>query len=414
MTDRRVVVTGMGAVTPLGNSVRELWEGLVAGRSGVGPITHFDAGEYAVRIAAEVKDFDPDAYIDPRESRRMDLFVQYGVAAAKMALDDSGLEITDEVSERTGVLVGSGIGGVQTWEEQHRALLERGPRRVSPLFIPMLICDMAAGTISIMFGARGPNMAIVTACATGSHSIGEACKIIQRGQADVMIAGGTEASVVPTAIAGFAAAKALSSRNDEPERASRPFDADRDGFVIGEGAGIVVLEESEFARRRGARIYAEVAGFGLSADAYHITQPAPSGEGAARAMQMALDDACMPADAVDHINSHGTATPLGDVAETIAIKQVFGERAYRIPITANKSMVGHMLGAAGGVEFIATVLTVVNGVIPPTINIERPDPECDLDYVPWEPREAKVKAALCNSFGFGGHNSALLVRAFEG
>lgn len=404
----------MGAVTPLGNSVRELWEGLVAGRSGVGPITRFDADEYAVRIAAEVKGFDPDAYIDPRESRRMDPFAQYGVAAAKMALDDAGLEITDEISERTGVLVGSGIGGVQTWEEQHRALLERGPRRVSPLFIPMLICDMAAGTISILFGAKGPNMAIVTACATGSHSIGEAYKIIQRGQADVMIAGGTEASVVPTAIAGFASAKALSSRNDEPERASRPFDADRDGFVIGEGAGIVVLEELGFARRRGARIYAEVVGFGLSADAYHITQPAPGGAGAAKAMRMALEDACMPPDAVDHINAHGTATPLGDVAETIAIKQVFGERAYRIPITANKSMIGHMLGAAGGVEFIATVLTVVNGVIPPTINIDRPDPECDLDYVPWEPREVKVRAALCNSFGFGGHNSALLVKAFEG
>lgn len=404
----------MGAVTPLGNSVRELWEGLVAGRSGVGPITRFDAGEYAVRIAAEVKGFDPDAYIDPRESRRMDPFAQYGVAAAKMALDDAGLEITEEISERTGVVVGSGIGGVQTWEEQHRALLERGPRRVSPLFIPMLICDMAAGTISILFGAKGPNMAIVTACATGSHSIGEAYKIIQRGQADVMIAGGTEASVVPTAIAGFAAAKALSSRNEEPERASRPFDADRDGFVIGEGAGIVVLEELGFARRRGARIYAEVVGFGLSADAHHITQPAPGGEGAAKAMRMALEDACMPPEAVDHINSHGTATPLGDVAETIAIKQVFGERAYRIPITANKSMIGHMLGAAGGVEFIATVLTVVNGVIPPTINIDRPDPECDLDYVPWKPREAKVRAALCNSFGFGGHNSALLVKAFEG
>ncbi|MGQ9525812.1 MAG: beta-ketoacyl-ACP synthase II [Armatimonadota bacterium] len=413
MADRRVVVTGMGAVTPLGNSVRELWEGLVAGRSGIGPITRFDADEYAVRIAAEVRDFDPDAYIDPRESRRMDPFVQYGVAAAKMALEDAGLEITEGMSQRTGVLVGSGIGGVRTWEEQHRALLERGPRRVSPLFIPMLICDMAAGTISIIFGAKGPNMTIVTACATGSHCIGEACKIIQRGQADVMIAGGTEASVVPTALAGFAAAKALSSRNDDPERASRPFDANRDGFVIGEGAGIVVLEELEFAKRRGARIYAEVAGFGLSGDAYHVTQPAPGGEGAAMAMQMALDDAGVPADEVDHINAHGTATPLGDIAETIAIKRVFGERAYQIPVTANKSMIGHLLGAAGGVEFIVTVLTVVSGVIPPTINIDTPDPECDLDYVPWKPREARVRAALCNSFGFGGHNSALLVRAFE-
>lgn len=411
MHHRRVVVTGLGAITPLGNSVQEFWERLLAGHSGVGPITHFDASEYPVRIAAEVKNFNPDDFIDPKESRRMDPFVQYGVAATKMALADAGLEITEELSSRTGVLIGSGIGGVKTWEEQHRTLLEKGPRRVSPLFIPMLICDMAAGTVAIMFGAKGPNMAIVTACATGSHCIGEAFKIIQRGHADVMIAGGTEASITPTAIAGFAAAKALSCRNEAPAAASRPFDANRDGFVIGEGAGIVVLEEMEFAKKRGARIYAELAGYGLSADAYHITQPAPGGEGAAKAMQMALDDASTPADEVDHINSHGTATPLGDIAETLAIKQVFGERAYKIPVTANKSMIGHLLGAAGGVEFIATVLTVAHGAIPPTINLDNPDPECDLDYVPWEARRTKVRAALCNSFGFGGHNSSLLIKA---
>jgi len=411
MGERRVVVTGLGAITPLGCSVQAFWDGLVAGRSGVRPVTKFDASEYPSRIAADVAEFDPAAFLDPRESRRMDKFVQYGAAAAKMAVEDSGLEVTEANAERVGVIVGSGIGGIATWEEQHTTLLQRGPRRVSPVFIPMLICNMVSGTVSIMLGAKGPNLTIVTACATGCHSIGEASKIIQRGDADVMIAGGAEASVTPTSLAGFGAAKALSTRNDEPERASRPFDAERDGFVVGEGAGVVVLEEFEHARARNARVYAELAGYGLSADAYHITQPAPDGEGAARSMLGAIRDARMPIDAVDHINAHGTSTEIGDVAETVAIKRVFGDRAYKIPVTANKSMVGHLLGAAGGVEFIATVLTVVHGLIPPTVNLEHPDPQCDLDYVPGSARETAVKAALCNSFGFGGHNAALLVRA---
>jgi len=411
MGERRVVVTGLGAVTPLGCSVQAFWDGLVAGRSGVRPVTKFDASEYPSRIAADVAEFDPAAFLDPRESRRMDKFVQYGAAAAKMAVEDSGLEVTEANAERVGVIVGSGIGGIATWEEQHTTLLQRGPRRVSPVFIPMLICNMVSGTVSIMLGAKGPNLTIVTACATGCHSIGEAAKIIQRGDADVMIAGGAEASVTPTSLAGFGAAKALSTRNDEPERASRPFDAERDGFVVGEGAGVVVLEEFEHARARNARVYAELAGYGLSADAYHITQPAPDGEGAARSMLGAIRDARMPIDAVDHINAHGTSTEIGDVAETVAIKRVFGDRAYKIPVTANKSMVGHLLGAAGGVEFIATVLTVVHGLIPPTVNLEHPDPQCDLDYVPGSARETAVKAALCNSFGFGGHNATLLVRA---
>jgi 3-oxoacyl-[acyl-carrier-protein] synthase II len=411
MGERRVVVTGLGAITPLGCSVQAFWDGLVAGRSGVRPVTKFDASEYPSRIAADVAEFDPAAFLDPRESRRMDKFVQYGAAAAKMAVEDSGLEVTEANAERVGVIVGSGIGGIATWEEQHTTLLQRGPRRVSPVFIPMLICNMVSGTVSIMLGAKGPNLTIVTACATGCHSIGEAAKIIQRGDADVMIAGGAEASVTPTSLAGFGAAKALSTRNDEPERASRPFDAERDGFVVGEGAGVVVLEEFEHARARNARVYAELAGYGLSADAYHITQPAPDGEGAARSMLGAIRDARMPIDAVDHINAHGTSTEIGDVAETVAIKRVFGDRAYKIPVTANKSMVGHLLGAAGGVEFIATVLTVVHGLIPPTVNLEHPDPQCDLDYVPGSARETAVKAALCNSFGFGGHNAALLVRA---
>jgi 3-oxoacyl-[acyl-carrier-protein] synthase II len=411
MGERRVVVTGLGAITPLGCSVQAFWDGLVAGRSGVRPVTKFDASEYPSRIAADVAEFDPAAFLDPRESRRMDKFVQYGAAAAKMAVEDSGLEVTEANAERVGVIVGSGIGGIATWEEQHTTLLQRGPRRVSPVFIPMLICNMVSGTVSIMLGAKGPNLTIVTACATGCHSIGEASKIIQRGDADVMIAGGAEASVTPTSLAGFGAAKALSTRNDEPERASRPFDAERDGFVVGEGAGVVVLEEFEHARARNARVYAELAGYGLSADAYHITQPAPDGEGAARSMLGAIRDARMPIDAVDHINAHGTSTEIGDVAETVAIKRVFGDRAYKIPVTANKSMVGHLLGAAGGVEFIATVLTVVHGLIPPTVNLEHPDPQCDLDYVPGSARETAVKAALCNSFGFGGHNATLLVRA---
>lgn len=411
--NRRVVVTGMGAVTPLGLGIDALWDGLVHGRSGVGPITRFDASAFTTRIAAEVKEFDPTDYMDRKDARRMDRFAQFAVAGARMALQDAG--ISDNVDwERVGVLIGSGIGGIQTFEEQCRNLFEKGPDRVSPFFVPMMIPDMASGQVSILTGAKAHNACSVTACASGSHSIGDAFRVIQHGQADVMITGGAEAAVSALSMAGFCAARTLSTRNDEPERASRPFDKDRDGFVLGEGAGILILEELEHAKARGARIYAELIGYASTGDAYHITAPAPEGEGARRAMQAALKDAKVEPHQVGYINAHGTSTEYNDKFETMAIKGVFGERAYSIPVSSTKSMTGHLLGAAGGVEAIAVCKALAEEVIPPTINYETPDPECDLDYVPNEARRQRIEVAISNSFGFGGHNAVLVFRRYEG
>lgn len=412
MTDnsrRRVVVTGVGAVTPVGNSVGEMWDALVNGRSGIAPVTQFDASQHSSRIAGEVKDFDATEWMSPKEMERNDPFVRFAIAAAKQALADSGLQIEEANADRVGVLIGSGIGGTRTWEEQNAILVERGPSRVSPFFVPMLIADMASGQVSIMTGARGPNSAVVTACATGSHAIGDATEIIRRGDADAMIAGGAEAAVRPLAMAGFCSMRALSTRNDDYAHASRPFDKERDGFVIGEGAGVVVLEEYESARSRGADIYGEVAGYGMSGDAHHITLPAPGGEGAQRCMAHALRNAGIQPDQIDYINAHGTSTPPNDRFETQAIKAVFGDDlAHRVPVSSTKSMTGHLLGAAGAVEAIVCLLAIRHGVLPPTINYLVPDPECDLDYVPNEARQTEVRFALSNSFGFGGHNASLL------
>ncbi|MCL6518834.1 MAG: beta-ketoacyl-ACP synthase II [Armatimonadetes bacterium] len=413
MERKRVVVTGMAPITPVGTGTEKYWQALLNGVSGVGLITHFDASDYSTQIAAEIKDFDPEEYIDRKEAKRMDRFAQFAVAASILAIRDSGLQITNENAERVGVLIGSGIGGTSTWEEQHRTLIEKGPRRVSPFFVPMLISDMASGMASIILGAKGPNLAIVTACATATHAIGEAAKIIQRGDADVMVAGGSEAAITPLAVAGFCAARAFSTRNDEPERASRPFDLNRDGFVIGEGAGVLILESLEHALARGAKIYCEITGFGMSGDAFHITAPAPEGEGAARSMAAALKDAGIKPEDVDYINAHGTSTPDNDKTETMAIKRVFGDYAYKVAISSTKSMIGHLLGAAGAVEAIACICAIRDGIIPPTINYETPDPECDLDYVPNEPRKMPVKIAMSNSFGFGGHNATLILAKYE-
>ncbi len=411
---RRVVVTGMGAITPIGTGLEAFWDGLVAGRSGVGPITQFDASEFETRIAAEVHDFDPTAYMDRKEARRMDRFAQFAVAATALALKDAGLDGLQGVDpERVGVLIGSGIGGIKTLEEQARILVEKGPRRVSPFLVPMMIPDIASGQVSILFGAKGHNACSVAACASGANSIGDAFRVIQSGMADVMITGGTEAAITPLAMAGFCAAGALSTRNEEPEKASRPFDKERDGFVMGEGAGILILEALESARRRGARIYAELVGYASTGDAYHITAPDPTGEGAARAMRMALADAGVKPEEVGYINAHGTSTQYNDKFETLSIKLVFGEHAHRIPVSSNKSMVGHLLGAAGGVEAIATALALYHGVLPPTINYEHPDPECDLDYIPNEARHQQVEVAISNSFGFGGHNAVLVFRRYR-
>lgn len=409
----RVVITGLGVISPLGNDLTTFWNRLVAGESGVGPVTHFDASEYPTRIAAEVKDFDPLQYMDKKDARRMDRFTQFAVAATKMALEHAGIDMKNEDPDRVGVYIGSGIGGISTWEEQHRILLERGPRKVSPFFIPMMIANMASGVVSIQIGAKGPNSSAVSACATGTHSIGDAFKILQRGDADVMIAGGTEAAIRPVAFAGFSAAQALSRRNEEPQKASRPFDRDRDGFVMGEGAGVLVMETLEHALKRGANIIAEIVGYGMTADAYHLTAPAPEGEGAARAMLRAIKDAGLEPTDVDYINAHGTSTELNDKFETMAIKRAFGEHAYKLAISSNKSMIGHLLGAAGGVEAIATAMTIKEGIIPPTINLENPDPECDLDYVPNVARKANVRVALSNSLGFGGHNATICLKAYE-
>jgi 3-oxoacyl-[acyl-carrier-protein] synthase II len=402
----------MGVVTALGSDLDTFWSNLVAGKSGVTRIESFDASEFPTRIAAEIKDFNPEAYMDRKEARRMDRFVQLAVAASTMAVRDSGLEPGVNVDpERFGVMVGSGIGGLATWEEQHTVLLEKGPKRVSPFFIPMMIANMASGQISMITGAKGPNSTAVTACATGTHSIGDSFKLIQRGDADAMICGGAEAAIRPTGIAGFCAMRAMSTRNDEPEKASRPFDIGRDGFVMGEGSGVLLLESLEHALKRGARIYAEVVGYGMSGDAYHMTEPDP--DGAARCMKRALKDAGIEPEAIDYINAHGTSTPIGDKSETAAIKMAFGDHAYKLAVSSTKSMTGHLLGAAGGIEAVILALTLKNGVIAPTINLENPDPECDLDYVPNAARKADVRTGLSNSFGFGGHNATIVMRKYE-
>jgi 3-oxoacyl-[acyl-carrier-protein] synthase II len=409
----RIVITGLGVISPIGNDHRTFWHHLIQGQSGVGPITQFDASEFPVRIAAEVKDFDPTHFMDKKEARRMDRFVQFAVAAAKLALQDAELDMSKEDARRVGVYIGSGIGGLATLEEQHTVLLHRGPRRVSPFFIPMMIGNMASGQVSIFIGAQGPNSSAVSACATGTHSIGDAFKILQRGDADVMVAGGTEATIRPMGFAGFASMGALSTRNDEPQKASRPFERDRDGFVMGEGAGILVLETLAHAQKRGAKIYAEMIGYGMTADAYHITSPSPGGEGAMRSMLMALQGTGLQPEEIDYINAHGTATNYNDKFETMAMKAAFKDHAYQLAISSNKSMIGHLLGAAGGVEAIATVLTLKEQIIPPTINYEHPDPDCDLDYVPNEARKACVRAALSNSLGFGGHNATIACKVYE-
>lgn len=411
---RRVVVTGLGLVTPLGIGVEKTWPAIIAGTSGVGRITRFDASDLPSQIAAEVKDFDPADFIEKKEIKKMDKFIQFGVAAAKMAVEDSGLRITDAIAERVGVYVGSGMGGLPAIEATHSRFLEGGVKKVSPFFIPMTIINLVSGHIAMMHGAKGPNSAVVTACAAGTHAIGDAFKIIQRGDADMMIAGGTEAVISPLGIGGFCAMRALSVRNDEPEKASRPFDAMRDGFVMGEGAGVVVLEELSWAERRGARIYAEVKGYGMTGDAYHMTTPSPEGEGASRCIKIALNDAGLSMEEVDYINAHGTSTKFNDENETAAIKSVFGKRAYEMPVSSTKSMTGHLLGAAGGIEAIFSVLSIENGVIPPTINYEFQDAECDLDYVPNKSRAANVDIAMSNSFGFGGTNACLVFKKYIG
>ncbi|WJQ13320.1 beta-ketoacyl-ACP synthase II [Geobacillus stearothermophilus] len=411
MEKRRVVVTGIGAVTPLGNDAETTWKNIVAGQSGIGIVTRVNPDDFPAKVAAEVKDFDPSLFMDRREARKMDRFTQYAVAAALMAVKDANLEIGEHNAERVGVWIGSGIGGMETFEQQFEIFQQRGYRRVSPFFVPMMIPDMAAGQVSIILGAKGINSCTVTACATGANSIGDAFKVIQRGDADVMITGGTEAPITKMSFAGFCANTALST-NPDPKTASRPFDKNRDGFVMGEGAGIVVLEELEHALRRGAKIYAEIVGYGATADAYHITAPAPGGEGGVRAMRLALQDAGLQPEDIDYINAHGTSTEYNDKYETIAIKEVFGDHAYKLAISSTKSMTGHLLGATGAVEAIFSVLAIRDGVIPPTINYETPDPECDLDYVPNEARRQTVRAVLSNSFGFGGHNATLIFKAY--
>jgi len=411
--ERRVVITGMGVVSPVGSTVEKFWENIVKGKSGIGRITKFDPEGYPVQIAAEVKDFDPNLYFDKKEVRRTDPFIQFAIGASTQAVEDSGLDGADIDRTRVGVLIGSGIGGLTTIEQQLKILWEKGPRRVSPYCVPMEIINMASGLVSIRFGFKGPNLSVVTACATGTHAIGEAFRIIQRGEADVMVAGGTESAITPLSIAGFAAARALSTQNDEPEKASRPFEKNRNGFVMGEGAGILILEELEHAKRRGAKILAEVVGYGTSGDAYHMTAPAPEGEGAARAIENAIRDAGIRPEDIDYINAHGTSTKFNDLFETMAIKRVFGEHAYRVKISSIKSMIGHLLGAAGGVEVVSSVKTIETGIIPPTINYEEPDPECDLDYTPNEAAKADVRYVLKNSFGFGGTNACLILKRYE-
>jgi len=409
MSNRRVVITGLGVISPVGTGIEKFWANLLDGQSGIGPITRFDASELSTRIAGEVKDFEVENYIDKKEARRMDLFTQYAVAAAKMAVEDSGMDLRQVDLNRMGVILGSGIGGIATMEEQHKVLVNKGPNRVSPFMVPMMIVNMAAGQISIHLGAKGPNITVVSACASGTNAVGDAFKLIQRGDADIVIGGGAEASITPLSFAGFCSMKALSTRNDEPTKASRPFDKERDGFIMGEGSAILILESLEHAQKRGAKIYAEVLGYGATADAHHITAPAPEGEGAARAMQMALNDAGLKPEQIDYINAHGTSTELNDKFETLAIKQVFGPAVDKLMVSSTKSMTGHLLGAAGALELAVTALALRDGQIPPTINYENPDPDCDLDYVPNVKREKKIHYALSNSLGFGGHNATVVL-----
>jgi 3-oxoacyl-[acyl-carrier-protein] synthase II len=407
---RRVVVTGVGTITSLGTGNEKNWTGLMQGKSGIDRITRFDASELPTQIAGEVRDFNPEDFIDKKEIKKMDLFIQFAMGAAGLAMKDSGFQVTEENAERVGVLVGAGLGGLPAIEKYHSAMTEGGYKKISPFFIPMLIINLAPGQISIRYGAKGPNVSSVSACATGTHSIGDAFRMIQRGDADAMIAGGAESTITPLGIAGFNVMKALSTRNDEPSAASRPFEKGRDGFVMAEGAGIVVLEELEAARKRGAKIYGEVCGYGLSADAYHLTAPAPGGEGAARCMKMALTTAGVNPEEVDYINAHGTSTPFNDLYETMAIKSVFGDHSRKLMVSSTKSMTGHCLGAAGGIEAVFSLLSMDRGEVPPTINYQEPDPECDLDYVPNTGRQAQVRVAMSNSFGFGGTNATLLFR----
>lgn len=411
---RRVVITGLGCITPVGNSPDELWQSFVQGKSGAGRVTRFNADDFSSKIDAEVKNFDPEEYIEPKDVRKLDPFVQYAIASSAQAVRQSGLEINKLDLDRAGVLIGTGIGGIQTIEQQKEVLLAKGPRRISPFLIPMLLVNMASGHVSMKFGFRGPNTTVISACATGTHSIGESMRLIQHGYADIMISGGTEAAITPLGFGGFCAMKALSTRNDDPEKASRPFDKDRDGFLMGEGAGAVVLEELEHAKRRGANILAEVIGYGMSADAFHITQPMPEGLCAQKAMKYAVDDAQLPLNAVDYINAHGTSTHFNDKTEAYAINALFGDHAKKLAISSTKSMTGHLLGAAGAVESIACVQMLQRGVIIPTINYSTPDPEClGLDFVPNEPRDQKISIAMSNSFGFGGHNAVLVFKRFE-
>lgn len=409
---KRVVITGLGAITPIGNTLTEYWEGLMSGRNGIGPITHFDASRHDCRIAGEVKGFDPLDYLDRKEAKRMDRFAQFAVAASKQALADAQFVINDLNAEQVGVLIGTGIGGLKVLEDQQEIYLTKGPDRCSPFMIPMMIANMAAGLTAIHVGAKGPNSCSVTACAAGSNAIGDAFRLVQQGYAQAMICGGTEAAVTPLSLAGFAACKALSTRNDDPSHASRPFDKGRDGFVMGEGTGILVLEELEHALARGARIYAEMIGYGMTCDAYHMTSPVPGGEGAARAISLALKDASITPDQVNYINAHGTSTPANDSTETAAVKRALGDHAYQVTMSSTKSMTGHLLGGSGGIEAVATVMAIANDRVPPTINLENPDPECDLDYIPNQSREQTVQVALSNSFGFGGHNVTLVFKKF--
>jgi len=409
---KRVVVTGLGAVTPLGNDVETYWKNLLAGKSGIGPITHFDASEYDSQIAGEVKDFDPTAAVDKKEARRLDLFVQYALVAAQEAVQHAGLDLDKIDKSRAGIIIGCGIGGIGVAEAQSRILLSKGPSRVSPFLVPMMIPNMAPGIMAIKYGFRGPNISVVTACASGNNAFADAVRLIQRGDADLIIAGGAESAVTPLSVSGFCAAKALSTRNHEPERASRPFDRDRDGFVIAEGAGLAIIESLEHAQVRGATILAEIGGYGMSDDAYHMTAPLPDGSGGAQAMELAIKDAGLKPEEIDYVNAHGTSTLQGDIGETLAIKKVFGDHAKKLQISSTKSMTGHALGAAGGIEFIAVVKSILDQRLHPTVNLKNPDPECDLDYIPEGARKATVNNAITNSFGFGGHNVSVLVKRF--
>ena len=411
--NKRVVITGLGAITPIGKNLEDYWEGLLQGRNGVGQITLFDASKHACQIAAEVKDFDPHQYLDKKDAKRMDRFAQFGVCASKQALADADFEINELNADRVGVLIGTGVGGLKTMEEQNENLITKGPRKVSPFTIPMMISNMAAGLTAIHTGAKGPNSCTVTACAAGSHAIGDAFRIIQSGYATAMLCGGAEAAVTPLSFAGFCSAKAVSTRNEDPLHASRPFDRDRDGFVMGEGSGILFLEELEHALARGAKIYAEIVGYGMTCDAYHMTSPVPGGQGATKAMELALADGGLSPEDIDYINAHGTSTQANDSTETGAIKKALGERAKEVAISSTKSMTGHLLGGSGGIEAVAVAMAIANDRVPPTINLTHPDPECDLDYVPNESRELQVNAALSNSFGFGGHNVTLAFKKYS-